>query len=103
MPTATRSACLLALVLGVVTFLPRLAAEPPAGAHWAQFRGPNAAGVAPDGMKLPTRFGPDDHVAWKTPLPGGHSSPCVWGDRIFLTGFDPQAKKLETLCLDRAD
>ncbi|MGH9315138.1 MAG: PQQ-binding-like beta-propeller repeat protein, partial [Vicinamibacterales bacterium] len=29
-----------------------------------------------------------DKVRWKTPLPGpGHSSPIVWGDRIFLTAF----------------
>jgi outer membrane protein assembly factor BamB len=72
-------------------------------AHWPQFRGPNASGVAPDGMKLPTKFGPVEHVLWKTPLPPGASSPCVWGDRIFLTGYDPGTKKLETFCLDRTN
>jgi outer membrane protein assembly factor BamB len=40
-------------------------------------------------------------VAWKTALPAGHSSPCIWGDRIFLTGFTPEGQKLEVLCLDR--
>jgi outer membrane protein assembly factor BamB len=34
-------------------------------------------------------------------LPAGWSSPCVSGDRIFLTGFEAKTKKLETLCLDR--
>jgi outer membrane protein assembly factor BamB len=70
-------------------------------AHWPQFRGPNGQGVAPEGMTLPVRFGPSAHVVWKTPLPPGHSSPCVWGDRIFLTAFDKAGPKLETLGLDR--
>ncbi|MBI2947614.1 MAG: PQQ-binding-like beta-propeller repeat protein [Verrucomicrobia bacterium] len=34
-------------------------------------------------------------------LPPGRSSPCIWGDRIFLTGF--KSGKLVTLCLGRAD
>jgi hypothetical protein len=52
-------------------------------------------------MKLPTQFGPSTNVLWKTPLPSGYSSPCLWGDRIFLTGFDKDQQRLETLCLDR--
>jgi outer membrane protein assembly factor BamB len=34
-------------------------------------------------------------------LPGGHSSPCIWDERIYLTGFDAKDKKLLTICLDR--
>lgn len=49
--------------------------------NWPQFRGEHASGVA-DGQKLPA----DWNVAWKTEIPGlGHSSPIVWGDRIFVT------------------
>jgi outer membrane protein assembly factor BamB len=96
--TACRACVAFAVVIG---FAVRAAAEPPA--HWPQFRGPNASGVAPEGMKLPTKFGPNEHVVWKTPLPPGASSPCIWGDRIFLTDFDPEAKKLETFCLDRTN
>jgi outer membrane protein assembly factor BamB len=69
--------------------------------RWPQFRGPNAMGIAADGIKLPTDFGPAKNVVWKTSFPLGHSSPCIWDDRIFLTSFDPAAKKLDTLCLDR--
>ncbi len=69
---------------------------------WPQFRGPNACGVALDQRSLPVDFGPEDAV-WKTPLPPGHSSPCIWGDRIFLTAYDRDAQHLETLCLARAD
>jgi outer membrane protein assembly factor BamB len=70
-------------------------------ARWPQLRGPAGQGVAPDGVKLPLRFGPDRNALWKTDLPPGLSSPCIWGDRIFLTGYDDKARKLETFCLDR--
>jgi outer membrane protein assembly factor BamB len=66
---------------------------------WSRFRGPNGAGIA-DERGLPTEFGPTRNVVWKTPLPPGHSSPVVSGDRIFVTGFDNGA--LVTLSLDRA-
>lgn len=99
MAFATRSLC-VTLVAVAALAAPARAQSP---AHWPQFRGPNASGVAPEGMTLPTKFGPGDHVVWKTPLPVGHSSPCVWGDRIFLTGYDKDVKKLETLCLDRTN
>jgi outer membrane protein assembly factor BamB len=70
-------------------------------AHWPQFRGPNGSGIAPDDQPGPVRFGPEENVIWRTAIPPGHSSPCIWGDRIFLTAFDSQTGRLETLCLDR--
>jgi outer membrane protein assembly factor BamB len=68
---------------------------------WPQFRGPNGWGIAADEGKLPVRFGPDSHMLWKTPLPEGNSSPCLWGEKVFVTAFDKQKQLLETLCLDR--
>ena len=67
-------------------------------ADWPRFRGPNGTGVA-ESSALPDRIGPDKHVVWKTPLPPGHSSPVISGDRIFLTAFE--GEKLFTLALDR--
>jgi outer membrane protein assembly factor BamB len=90
----------LVLAAAVGLSLPAGAAEPDA-VRWPQFRGPDGQGLAPDGMKLPTQFDPATHVVWKVELPPGHSSPCVWGDRIFLTAFDRDRKTLETVCLDR--
>jgi outer membrane protein assembly factor BamB len=55
--------------------------------HWPQFRGPDASGVA-DGARLPDTWSAADgtHIAWKTRIPGlAHSSPVVWGDRVFVT------------------
>ncbi len=54
-------------------------------AHWPQFRGPDARGVA-NGANLPDRWTATENVAWKTDVPGrGWSSPIVWGNRLFLT------------------
>ncbi len=68
--------------------------------NWPQFRGPGGAGTAVGTDSLPLEIGPDKNVIWKTDLPPGHSSPIVWGERIFLTAVREQ--KLLTLGLDRA-
>jgi outer membrane protein assembly factor BamB len=70
-------------------------------AQWPQFRGPNGSGLAPDDKPAPVTFGPNKNRLWQTELPPGHSSPCIWDDRIFLTAFDETAKVVQTLCLDR--
>ena len=80
-----------------------LALCPGAGAQeWTRFRGPNGAGlgVAP---KLPAEFSEKD-FNWKIELPGrGHSSPVVWGDRVFVTA-NPQATTQRVIvCVSAAD
>ena len=66
--------------------------------NWSQFRGPNGTGVSPT-TGLPTEFGPNKNVVWKTELPAGHSSPVLTRDRIFVTAHD--SKALFVICLDR--
>lgn len=70
------------------------------GADWPQFRGPAGSGLCPSCGQLPTNFGPQKNVRWKTALPAGKSSPVLAGDRLFLTGAD--GDELITLCLSRA-
>ena len=70
-----------------------------AASDWPQFRGPGGLGIAADSADVPVEFGPEKNVVWKTPLASGHSSPVLWGDRIFLTTFDEG--KLAAVCLDR--
>ena len=70
--------------LSLVCFLAAAGDEAPGS--WAQFRGPGGAAIAVGNHALPTEIGPKQYVAWKTPLPVGHSSPVIHGDRIFLTG-----------------
>lgn len=71
--------------------------------NWPQFRGHQASGhqASSKGQgKLPTTWNGAKgiHIQWKTPIPGlGHSSPIIWGDRVFVTTAisgkkDPQLK-----------
>jgi outer membrane protein assembly factor BamB len=87
MRSRTLRATSLALCLSV-SFLPATAKE---GAsketNWPSFRGSSARGIA-DGYATSTTWNAEEskHVRWKTPIPGlGHSSPIVWGDRVFVT------------------
>jgi outer membrane protein assembly factor BamB/protein tyrosine phosphatase (PTP) superfamily phosphohydrolase (DUF442 family) len=63
---------------------------------WPSFRGPGASGVA-DGQKLPDQWNAKtgENILWRTSIPGlAHSSPVVWGNRIFVTSAvssDPKA------------
>jgi len=71
------------------------------GADWTQFRGPNGSGLCPSCGQLPTKFGPQEKVLWKTELPVGKSSPVLVGDRIFLTSSE--GDDLITMCLSRTN
>ena len=54
---------------------------------WPSFRGPYASGLA-SGLRLPDAWngGTGENILWRTSIPGlAHSSPIVWGDRIFVT------------------
>ena len=64
------------------------ASVPAAAQNWPAFRGPDAAGVAAGAAAPPVSWDlkTSKGIAWKTPLPGlAHSSPIVWGDRIYVT------------------
>ena len=53
--------------------------------NWPQWRGVNASGVSAE-TGLPTEWGESKNIRWKAAIPGrGHSSPIVWGNKIFLT------------------
>src|SRR5262245_4751870 len=55
--------------------------------NWPSFRGPQASGVA-DGQHLPDTWDikTGANIVWRIPIPGlGHSSPIMWGNRLFVT------------------
>jgi outer membrane protein assembly factor BamB len=57
-----------------------------AQANWPGFRGANIAGVSSTPVPTSWDLGSSRNVAWKTPIPGlAHSSPIVWGDRVYVT------------------
>ncbi len=68
--------------------------------HWPQFRGANGSGVA-ENQKPPMQFGPGTNEIFKIKVPEGASSPCIVGDRLFLTGYADG--KLLTLCYNARD
>lgn len=70
--------------------------------NWPSWRGPTADGHSEE-KGLPHTWSKDS-VVWKTALEGrGHSSPTIWGDRIFLTSALDQGKQRMVMCLSRAD
>lgn len=69
--------------------------------NWPGWRGPRGDGIANE-TNLPTQWSATENIAWKAPIPGrGHSSPIVWGDRVFLTACHEDQGKHALLCLDR--
>jgi outer membrane protein assembly factor BamB len=68
--------------------------------NWPGFRGPGGLGISAY-TNVPADWNgkTGDGILWKTrvPLPG-HNSPVVWGDRVFLSGGDPN--ELQVFCFD---
>ncbi len=60
-------------------------AESAAAGNWPQWRGPDGSGISNE-KNLPSEWSPTKNIKWKTPIEGrAHSSPIVWGNRIFVT------------------
>lgn len=69
--------------------------------HWPQWRGPAGTSVCLE-KNLPLRWSETEGLSWKCSLPGeGSSTPCVWGDAVFLTC--QQDDKLLFLRINKAD
>jgi outer membrane protein assembly factor BamB len=81
-----------------------LVLTPPASAgDWPCWRGPHRDGTS-DETSIPIRWSRTENICWNVAIPGkGHSSPIVWGDRIFLTTCQEKEEQRLLLCLDRHD
>ncbi len=85
---------LLGMVLAVA------AARAPAE-EWPAWRGPRGDGTSTE-TGVPVTWSAAANIVWKTAVPGkGHSSPVVWGDRVFVTTCLESEKKRVLLCFDR--
>ena len=89
---------LVLCVLMFVAVLAQLSAQAPrsaaSAAWWPHWRGPALTGVAPG--DAPVQWSDTSNIAWKVEIPGrGHSSPVIWGDRIFLTTAIPTGRRSE--------
>lgn len=77
----------LFLSLGAWLLIGCAAASAEPDANWPQFRGPAARGIL-DGQNLPLEWdaATGKNIKWKKRIPGlAHSSPIVWGERVYLT------------------
>ena len=53
--------------------------------NWPQWRGPGGMGISTE-KNLPVEWSATKNIKWKTPIAGrAHSSPVVWGNKLFLT------------------
>ena len=71
--------------------------------EWARFHGEGGRGVS-DAKTIPIKLEESDYN-WDIKLPGtGHSSPVVWGDKIFLTTTDRSMEGSRSIvCLSTKD
>src|SRR5262245_52319143 len=87
-PSATAFAALLSITTGFT------ASSGPD--FWPAWRGPLGTGVSPAGDP-PTEWSETKNIKWKVELPGGgHATPVVWGDRLYLLSAIPKAGAPET-------
>ena len=72
--------------------------DPGVGRQLAAMARPKNDGISAE-KGLPTEWSTPRTSVWKLPLPGmGSSTPCVWGNKIFLTSAD-EANSLWALCV----
>ena len=66
--------------------------------EWTRYRGPNGTGVST--TRFPAKWSKHDY-AWTADLPGiGHSSPVIWGEKMFIQSADPDKGTQYILCLE---
>ncbi|MGB2821454.1 MAG: PQQ-binding-like beta-propeller repeat protein [Phycisphaerae bacterium] len=98
MALAKRAAVALLIVLAILV----PAARSGLAQEWTRFRGPNGAGHG-QADSIPAKW-TEAHYNWKVKLPGGgHGSPVLWGDRIFLMCCDDRTAGRTVVCLNAAD
>ena len=73
--------------------------------EWPSFRGPRGSGVSSTATPPATwNVSTSANVAWRTPIAGlGHSSPIVWGDRVYVTTAVSDAAASRALTLGDSD
>jgi hypothetical protein len=71
--------------------------------EWPSWRGPKGDGTTTE-TGFPVTWSATEGVRWKAPVPGvGHSSPIVWGDKVFLTTCIEASRERRLLCYSVRD
>ena len=88
-----RNSFLLTIMLAAASFA--------RAGDWPQWRGPFFNGST-DERDLPSRWSKTENIAWKVDLPGAAAAtPIISGNRVFLSGADPEQDVLLASCYDR--
>jgi outer membrane protein assembly factor BamB len=96
--TITRKQFLRCIFL-VLAVLPAMVSK---GQEWTRFRGPNGQGIS-DAETIPVKWTEKDYN-WKINLPGGgHSSPVLWGEKLFITSGDQKTTHSIIIALNALD
>src|SRR3954465_2065839 len=92
----------LALCLSLLACLTAALASSAVAQEWTRFRGPNGTGES-ETTTIPASW-TDKDLNWKVELPGiGHSSPVLWGEKLFILSADSKAATRYVLCIDAAN
>ena len=72
------------------------------GQEWTRYRGPNGQGIS-QAKTIPVKWTEKDYN-WNVNLPGGgHSSPVLWADKVFITSGDQKTDRGFLLALRVSD
>lgn len=67
--------------------------------EWTRFRGANGTGIG-QMENFPAEWQPEN-FRWQLDLPGvGHSSPVLWGKKLFLTSGEEETGTRIVICID---
>lgn len=70
--------------------------------EWTRFRGPNGSGES-ETSTLPATWTDKDYN-WRIELPGrGHSSPVLWGNRLYVTTAKEDGHTRVLMCINSTD
>ncbi len=84
--------------IGLVAFLTLVGAQ---AGEWGNWRGPNYDGST-DEKNLPAKFSKTQNVQWSVKMDGPSAgTPVVWGNHVYVSSSNPDAKRLTANCYDR--
>lgn len=70
--------------------------------NWPSWRSDHLGSGRTAETNLPTKWGQEENVRWRTELPEpGNSTPVIWGNHVYVTQPDSSNKSRNLLCFDR--
>ena len=92
----------MSFLRGLLTVICFCTAIPSFAQEWSRFRGPNGTGES-ECKTIPAKW-TDENILWKASIPGiGHSSPVIWGDKVFVLSAHPDDATRYCLCYRVSD